>query len=110
MTATKPVSRPGVPPFMQEGRRTVLDLPCHNPSVDPEWFFPNEGRTPTERAALAYQGKLLCRRCPRKAECLDWAVESFQEGVWGGTTDGDREKIRACRTGQCGHFVCKEQS
>lgn len=45
------------------------------------------------------EAKLLCGLCPITAECLSLALSLPQEddliGVWGGTTPGDRRKLRA---------------
>ncbi|WP_425387341.1 WhiB family transcriptional regulator [Embleya scabrispora] len=49
-------------------------------SEDPDLFFPVGASGPSipriERA------KTVCRRCPVKRECLDWAMETGQDGVW----------------------------
>ncbi len=42
----------------------------------------------------------LCRRCPERETCLDVALRThprFDAGVWGGTTRGQRSKLRAAR-------------
>ena len=47
-------------------------------SVDPELFFPEMG-------GATKQAKLICKGCPVRAECLDYALEhNEREGVWGG--------------------------
>lgn len=40
----------------------------------------------------------LCGRCPVRDQCLDWAIDHDEYGVWAGTTREDREKIRRQRT------------
>ncbi|MFE7060487.1 WhiB family transcriptional regulator [Streptomyces californicus] len=65
---------------------------------DPDLFFP----TGTTGPALlqAEEAKTVCRSCPVRALCLEWALESGQEqGVWGGTDEDDRRRIhrRAAR-------------
>jgi WhiB family redox-sensing transcriptional regulator len=35
--------------------------------------------------------KRVCSTCPVKTECLEWAMEHPEEGVWGGTTRQERE-------------------
>jgi WhiB family redox-sensing transcriptional regulator len=38
---------------------------------------------------------LICRSCPVRTECLDWAVSTGQhEGVWGGMTPEERRRLR----------------
>lgn len=59
--------------------------------VDPEAHFPDEGGGSVQSA------KSVCRRCPVKAECLALAIERDEFGVWGGTTRGERRKMRRGR-------------
>jgi hypothetical protein len=35
--------------------------------------------------------KRICSSCPIKTECLEWALEHPEEGVWGGTTRQERD-------------------
>lgn len=59
--------------------------------VDPELFYPEKG----ESAAAA---KMLCRRCPVRAECLAYALASHEKfGVWGGLSERERRKLLAAR-------------
>lgn len=62
--------------------------PCHN--EDPNLFTPDSetGGPDAERA------KAVCRPCPLKQECLDWALLRGESGIWGGTTDPERHEIR----------------
>ncbi|MEU9886295.1 WhiB family transcriptional regulator [Sphaerisporangium sp. NPDC051017] len=62
---------------------------------DPELFFPISAKGPGhlqhERA------KAVCRRCPVRRPCLDYALRTGQEhGIWGGT-DPDERRARARR-------------
>ncbi len=53
---------------------------------DPDSFFPSSARQPNVAIAL-------CLRCPVKQECFEFGMgEKF--GVWGGTSENDRKKIR----------------
>lgn len=59
--------------------------------ANPDDFFPEDGRS-TRRA------KKLCEQCPVTDDCLAFALnlsshEDF--GVWGGTSELERRKIRA---------------
>lgn len=57
-------------------------------STDPEAFFPMEGSSP--KAA-----KKVCRGCPVKTECLEYALATdVHWGIWGGTSERDRRVIR----------------
>jgi WhiB family transcriptional regulator, redox-sensing transcriptional regulator len=37
----------------------------------------------------------ICRSCPVRARCLDWALASgFDYGIWGGATEDERRAAR----------------
>lgn len=60
---------------------------------DPDLFFPIGTSGPallqTERA------KAVCRRCPVREQCLDWAMDSGQSlGVWGGMSETERHALK----------------
>lgn len=59
---------------------------------DPDLFFPARHETGALAEALA-----VCRTCPVRVECLEYAVANRDAGVWGGTTDRQRRKIRKDR-------------
>lgn len=41
------------------------------------------------------KAKEVCSTCPVKAECLAYALRNNEQfGVWGGTTSGERRKMR----------------
>lgn len=54
--------------------------------MDPELFFPGKGEALTP-------AKAVCASCPVRTECLDWGMEEGF-GIWGGTSDRDRRKMR----------------
>lgn len=59
--------------------------------ADPALFYPEQG----ESAAAA---RRVCRACPVREQCLAYALETGQEwGVWGGTTERERQRVRAAR-------------
>lgn len=60
--------------------------------TDPEVFFPENGRVDLARKAIE-----ICDRCPVRNACLEIAVRDCEHGVWGGTTENQRRKIRADR-------------
>jgi WhiB family redox-sensing transcriptional regulator len=60
--------------------------------VDPEVFFPFESQ-----AADVARAKAVCARCPLATDCLEVALGHRAEGIWGGTTTAEREKIRRRR-------------
>jgi WhiB family redox-sensing transcriptional regulator len=67
-----------------------------------EWWFPGKHAsgfdgvpTPTVAKALA-----ICRACPVRVECLDYAVDAVELGIWGGTFGKERRALRVQRNAQ----------
>jgi WhiB family transcriptional regulator, redox-sensing transcriptional regulator len=59
---------------------------CRN--ADTALFFPDRG----ENATLA---KAVCRACPVKAACLEYALLAGEKyGVWGMTSESERLRLR----------------
>lgn len=68
------------PPFRADPRRRCAD-------VDPDAFF-ETGCARQRRVIRAH-----CNRCPLRATCRQWAIETRQQhGVWGGLTE---QQLRA---------------
>lgn len=65
--------------------------PCAD--VDPELFFPAKGGSAT-KAKQVCNGTGRGDACPILAKCLEWALQHEKEGVWGGTSPEERDKIR----------------
>ncbi|MEV6028470.1 WhiB family transcriptional regulator [Streptomyces sp. NPDC052036] len=68
--------------------------------ADPDLFFPisNSGLTLRQ----IDEAKAVCGRCPVVEQCLGWAVRTGQvEGIWGGTTEGERRALRRRGTTSC---------
>lgn len=65
-------------------------------SADPDLFFPVSALGPSmEQVARA---KSVCATCPVTRECLDFALATRQiHGVWGGTSEQERERLRQRR-------------
>jgi WhiB family redox-sensing transcriptional regulator len=60
--------------------------------VDFELYFPqNSGEV---NSAVVQSLIKLCGECPYKAECLEWAVINREDGIWGGTTNAERDLMR----------------
>lgn len=59
---------------------------------DPELFFP-VGTTGPALVQTA-QAKTVCCTCPVKAACLRWALTNRVDGVWGGLSEDERERLR----------------
>ena len=63
---------------------------CKDDPIPDLWFV-----TPSDHHGIA-AAKAICRRCPVAAECLAEAMaDPSIVGVWGGTTENQRAKIRA---------------
>lgn len=63
---------------------------------DPDAWFPEKGG-PVRRP------KQICRACPHRAECLEWALEANEGfGIWGGLTALERRKLLAERAASSG--------
>ncbi|MGH3468908.1 MAG: WhiB family transcriptional regulator [Thermocrispum sp.] len=61
--------------------------------TDPELFFPERGQIDVLRAA-----KRVCAECPLQVECREYAIQRGEPfGVWGGTTERERRRIRTER-------------
>ena len=50
----------------------------------PKYYYPHEDKA-----------KAICAVCPVKDDCLDWAMEVWEEwGIFGGLTFPERRKLR----------------
>lgn len=60
----------------------------------PEVFFPERG----QQYSTVRIAKAICARCPVRAQCLNFAVETGQKyGIFGGLTERERRKHRRAR-------------
>lgn len=72
--------------------------PCRD---TPELFFPTGDRR--QVALLTAEAKKVCRGCPFQRPCLDFAMTQTDGhgrpvlGIWAGTTEGDRDRLRRRR-------------
>lgn len=63
---------------------------------DPELHFPIGTSGPA--LIQAEQAKAVCRPCPVRDQCLQWALETRTDyGVWGGMTEDERRAIHRRR-------------
>ncbi len=61
--------------------------------MDPDLFFPIGTTGPALDQIEAAKG--ICRACPVRHFCLEYALSTNQEaGVWGGTSEDERRKLR----------------
>ncbi|GGS60203.1 MULTISPECIES: WhiB family transcriptional regulator [Streptomyces] len=60
---------------------------------DPDLFFPIGTTGPAQ--VQSEQAKAVCRGCPVREQCLEWALDTNQSiGIWGGTTELERRALR----------------
>lgn len=69
-----------------------MSTPCA--SADPELFWVFEAQRDLVAAA-----KALCRSCRVRDACLQWALEHGEQGIWGGTTERERQLMRRMQRG-----------
>src|SRR5215831_14365215 len=65
--------------------RHTWSLAANCIGVDPNVFFID-----TKDLRLVREAKKYCDYCVCRRECLTWAYETGQQGIWGGTTDSER--------------------
>jgi WhiB family redox-sensing transcriptional regulator len=64
---------------------------------DPDLFFPIAPSGPALQQME--QAKAVCTRCPVRRECLQYALATRQvHGVWGGTSEEERQQLRRTLT------------
>ena len=60
--------------------------------VDPEIFFP-------ERGGSSKAARAVCNKCDVRMQCLEYALNNKEQfGIWGGTSERERRKLRKERT------------
>ena len=60
--------------------------------VDPEIFFP-------ERGGSSKAARAVCNRCEVRMQCLEYALNNKEQfGIWGGTSERERRRLRRERT------------
>jgi WhiB family redox-sensing transcriptional regulator len=65
---------------------------CRN--HDAEWWFPTGGAHTYMYAAQAERALAICRTCPVRQPCLEYALACLPHGVAGGTTEAQRSRLR----------------
>ena len=59
--------------------------------ADPADFFPAAGGGYN---ATVSRAKQVCVPCSERPRCLEWAFERGEHGVWGGTTELERQAVK----------------
>jgi WhiB family transcriptional regulator, redox-sensing transcriptional regulator len=57
-------------------------------------FFHNDEVPSGKHPSRVRKAKTFCARCKVKQQCLNFALENDCLGVWGGTTDRERKKMK----------------
>lgn len=59
--------------------------------TDPEAFFPAKGGHPSKAV------RATCANCLVQSECLTYALENDESGIWSGTSEVQRERMTGRR-------------
>ena len=65
-------------------------------TIGGDFWFPDKEQGSVSLTEAQY-AKSICRRCPHRTECAEWAIRKERYGIWGGLTDSDRAAIRRKR-------------
>jgi WhiB family redox-sensing transcriptional regulator len=72
-----------VPPFKDDP-----SLACRSALVPDAWF-PDSRLTKANKEAIG-----LCKACPRRRDCLRWALDTGQKfGIYGALTANERKRL-----------------
>lgn len=69
---------------LPEPKQWMADAACRTHTVD-HWFSEVPGNSYAE-------AKAVCDRCPVRQQCLDYALNREDYGVWGGLTPRERRR------------------
>ncbi|MDP9067862.1 MAG: WhiB family transcriptional regulator [Actinomycetota bacterium] len=62
------------------------------------FFGGDDGESELERQTRESHAKSICRTCPVKEPCLEFAMDTNQKyGIWGGYTDKERGSLKRRR-------------
>lgn len=79
------------PPALFDPQRPDWQKQGECVGLNPDIFFPAKGDD-------FKSAKAVCAACAVRAECLEYALATEQRfGVWGGTSERERRKLRAGR-------------
>lgn len=67
------------------------DAQCRG--LDPSLFLPVEDLNKPAGARILAEAREVCRRCDVQAECLAYALNGRETGIWAGTTGDQRRRI-----------------
>ncbi|WP_327205343.1 WhiB family transcriptional regulator [Rhodococcus opacus] len=73
-----------------------LSAACRD--ADPAVFFHRDNERGEPRESRVRAAKRICRRCPVRARCLNYALEAYERhGIWGGYTEDERRTLQRMR-------------
>lgn len=67
---------------------------------DTSLFFP-------ERGASTKEAKAVCQACIVREDCLEYALVHEKHGIWGGTSERERQRIRKQRAKAAAQYITK---
>ena len=59
-------------------------------SIGVELFFSDDNGEYTHLDAI----RAVCKECPARFKCMEWALKHESEGIWAGTTPIQRKQMR----------------
>jgi WhiB family redox-sensing transcriptional regulator len=63
---------------------------CRSSAYDPAWWFPEQ-----RQQLVAERARSICKGvCVVREECLAYALENHLPGIWGGTSERERKRLR----------------
>ncbi|MDJ0419068.1 WhiB family transcriptional regulator [Rhodococcus opacus] len=62
--------------------------------LGPDTFFADDGETTGEKIRRERAARAICGPCPVRQDCASHALTYQEHGVWGGTTESDRNNER----------------
>jgi len=86
----------GLAAVMSAGCEDLPSLPINRPAwmaraacrdADPAIFFPEVGTNATA-------AKAVCAGCGEREICLGYALDNCEPGIWGGTSERERTRMR----------------
>ena len=79
---------------VRAGRRSMAQGSCRSPQYSADWWWP-EHTDPDDAASVAIS---ICRYCPVRLSCLQYALEHREvHGIWGGLMPHQRAAMAAQR-------------
>lgn len=95
-------TKPRLPSYLEIPKFILEGTPACS-SVDPELFYPQEIEVTKTKVVSKYinagAAKKICGDCSLKLKCLEYALNNDEIGIWGGTTEYQRDELKGKRSG-----------